>query len=137
MSRCTHAGRSLKSGTHAAGGWGSAGILDTFDIMRLPLAHEMDDQARAGTPVGGDVIYKPWDGPESSYIPINMVKVLKPGLREAGLVMHRTLLQPDEDLSIIGITKAAQNGEASGPISSNGNGTSSIKRDDHSNGSSS
>jgi hypothetical protein len=79
--------------------------MDTFDIMRLPLAYELDEPAGSGR--SQTVQYIPWDGPEPAYIPVNMVKVLQPGMLEAGLVVRQPLMQPDAtNLSIISVTSS-------------------------------
>lgn len=124
----------MSHGMRAAGSWTSAGILDTFDIMRLPLAYEIEEPAVSGTAVRQpEVIYKPWDGPESSYIPVSMVKVLEPGLREAGLVVRKTLLQPSDDLSIISITESGNKlNDNGGLMTSNGGGSNG--KNGHGNG---
>lgn len=132
---CGPPGRSLQYATRGAANWTSAGILDTFDIMRLPLAYEIEEpnKGKGGKKQGSSsVVYVPWDGPDASYIPVNMVKVLRPGFLEAGLVVRRPLIQPEGDLSIISVTSpgldaAAQrlpnNGHGgNGSSSSNGNG---------------
>jgi hypothetical protein len=81
--------------------------MDTFDIMRLPLAYEIDEPSRSSKgsskSSSGGITYVPWDGPEASYIPVNMVKVLRPGFREAGLVAKPSMLQPEKSLSIISV----------------------------------
>lgn len=109
--------------------------------MRLPLAYEIEEPSRTrpGRSVRREVIYQPWDGPQS-YIPINMVKVLEPGLREAGLVMRNTLLPPSEDLSIVSVT--GRDVADAGDVPSNGTNGQGAERDNghsngHSNGSSS
>lgn len=91
--------------------------------MQLPLAYEVEEPAASGTVVRKEVIYKPWDGPESSYIPVNMVKVLEPGLREAGLVVRKTLLQAETDLSIISVNTPGENSVNIWPLNRNGGGT--------------
>lgn len=101
----------------AANWTASAGILD--DIMRLPLAYELEGDSSGSSKAVADssITYVPWDGPESSYIPVSMVKVLRPGRRESGLAASSMRLNPD--LSIVG--RLADCNE--GPLGS-GNGTS-------------
>jgi uncharacterized membrane protein YgcG len=131
-------GRSLQYATRGAANWSSAGILDTFDIMRLPLAYEIEEpvppgRGGGGAAVsamaaggGGGVVYVPWDGPESSYIPVSMVKVMQPGLREAGLVARPSMLRHESsNLRIISVTR--RDDDAQPPTSQelpggNGNG---------------
>uniref|UniRef100_A0A383V388 Uncharacterized protein n=1 Tax=Tetradesmus obliquus TaxID=3088 RepID=A0A383V388_TETOB len=127
-------GRSLNTTTRGAGSWTAGGIMDTFDIMRLPLAYEIDEPAGSSSGRPQTVSYIPWDGPEPAYIPVNMVKVLQPGMLEAGLVVKQPLMQPDAtDLSIISVTSSPGQQQLSDEMlqrlngnggSTNGNGKS-------------
>ncbi|KAF8069574.1 hypothetical protein HT031_001691 [Scenedesmus sp. PABB004] len=123
---CALVGRPLSRGTRSAASWGSGNVLDTLDIMRLPLAVEFESPpprraapARGGG--GGDVLL-PWDGPEA-YVPVSMVKVLSPGLNEAGLALRRPL-EGAGDLTIISITDpAASAGLLDGDAGASGGAT--------------
>ncbi|KAF6265205.1 hypothetical protein COO60DRAFT_1623901 [Scenedesmus sp. NREL 46B-D3] len=68
-------GRPLNKGSRGAASWTDGGIMDTFDIMRLPLAYEIDEPASKISGSSQSVTYIPWDGPEAAYIPVSLAKL--------------------------------------------------------------
>lgn len=57
------------SGSGGGAGWTTAGVMDTMDIMSLPLTYEEEPAVRAvNKPARENVIYAPWEGPDA-YIP--------------------------------------------------------------------
>lgn len=64
-------GRSVAyaSGSGGGAGWTSAGVMDTLDIMRLPLAYDEEPTGSGIKSATRDnVTYLPWEGPDT-YIP--------------------------------------------------------------------
>ena len=110
--------------------------------MRLPLAYELEGgrtvSAYSSSPYGssssskspGEFVYVPWDGPSSSYLPVSMVTVLRPGRREAGLMTSKAKSKINPDLSIVTVFTEDEEkeegmsaaGQDTGSMGGNGNG---------------